>query len=419
MKHLLLVFTFLYSTTYASTLDDALRALIAQFNIKPLNPIYDDNPNLTQLGAALFQDQRLSGNQNISCQTCHDPRFGTGDGLPLSIGEGGVGEGANRRQAFGGITPRHANHLFNKGHKAFKHMFWDGRVSVRRDGTLNTPEPAINGPNPEAWYIAQLIKTPLEAQALFPIVSETEMFGDNPHGYTNLQKWKLISDRIYAIPQYRAAFQSIFGVQDAQFNIGYIAKALAHFQKVSFQAVNTKWDQYLRGNNDALTANEKRGAKIFFTKGRCATCHIGDHLGGFGFQNTASPQLLTTHRETPDDYGMYGLTGNPKHAYLFRIAPLRNLAYTAPYFHSGSVVTLEQVVEHYNNPWQFLSFYSFTNALYYYPYNYNDYFIEMNNMQIQGRVERLPLTYLRNGPLGLSSEEKSVLVQFLRDGLRE
>lgn len=408
----------LFSTNlYSNELDDALAERITRFKLKPLSQIEDNSPKLTKLGKELFEDNILSKNNNISCQTCHHPDFGTGDALPLSIGEGGEGNGSDRKQLKGLVTKRHANHLFNKGHEVITHMFWDGRVSITKEGYLETPEPALNGENPCAINIARLLKTPLEAQAIFPIASDAEMFGQNSEGHTNLKKWKIISDKVIATSKYKRKFKKIFKVKEKEFNIGYVAKALAHFQKITFQKTNTKWDKYLAGRLDALTEDQKKGALLFMSKARCIACHNGPLLGGKAFQNSASPQL-TQYGNKTDDLGRFEITGNERHKLMFKIPPLRNLAKTAPYFHTGSVKTLEEVVDHYNDPWTSLKNFSTYITMGQYFFNYTQNFVEMTNEQIDNRLDRLPMFYRHHGPLGLSYEEKTHLVDFLRDGLK-
>lgn len=417
MNKLAVLLIFISSNIYSSELDDQLQQRIAKFKLKPLSYIEDNSPKLTRLGEELFQDNILSRHNNISCQTCHNPEFGTSDALPLSIGEGGVGEGSDRVQAKGLVTARHANHLFNKGHEVVKHMFWDGRVHITSDGFLQTPEPTLNGAAPIANHIASLLKTPLEAQAIFPIASDAEMFGQNIEGLNNLEKWKVISDKVMTKAKYRRKFRNIFKVKEKDFNIGYVAKALAHFQKITFQVTNTKWDKYLGGRLDALTESQKKGALIFMSKGRCIACHNGPLLGGKAFQNSASPQL-TQYGNKKDDLGRYDLTGMENHKYMFKIPPLRNLDKTAPYFHTGSVKSLEEVVDHYNDPWNSLRNFSTYITMGQYYKNYVQNFVEMSDVQINGRLDKLPMFYRHHGPLGLSYEEKNQLVDFLRNGLK-
>ncbi len=370
---------------------------------------------MTKLGAKLFKDPILSGPQNISCQTCHHPDFGTSDGLPLSIGTGGSGLGPLRVQNSAGVTRRHAQHLWNKGHEAHTHMFWDGRVGLSYRGGLKTPEPKLNGKSPKRADIAKLLRTPLEAQALFPIANDKEMFGENPKGLNNFEKWKIVSRRVYKDSAYRAEFKKLFRVNALNFNIGYVAQALAQFQKIRFQATDTAWDRYLRGQREALSIKQKKGALLFMTKGFCVACHSGPLLGGVSFQSSAAPQI--TPLDGKEDFGRYELTRMETQKFKFKIPALRNVALTSPYFHSGAFATLEEVVDHYNDPFTSLSNYSVFAALSSYSNNYILRFQEMSVQSSQERLKRLPRFYQMNRGLHLTQEEKNQLIDFLKNGL--
>jgi cytochrome c peroxidase len=411
----ILIFT-VSGHTIAQDLDTLLKEKITRFNLKPLERIQDTNPALTNLGHELFRDPVLSKNKDISCKECHHPRWGaTGDGLPVSIGTGGQGMGSRRVQANGKITTRHANHLINKGHPKIRFMFWDGRVELKSNGELVTPEPALNGANPKAKEIAKMLTSPLAAQALFPIANDIEMFGANNEGLNNLEKWELISERVINDEFYATEFKKIYNVDKADFNIGYIGNALAHFQKIQFQVTNTKFDQYMAGDQTALNDSQKKGALLFMGKARCIACHNGPLLGGHAFQSSGAPQLNTSSGF--EDQGRYEVTKKESHKYMFKIAPLRHIAHTAPYFHSGVFNTLEEVVDHYNHPWASLKNFAANTVSNYYARNYRHNFVEMTNEQIDKRIKSLPRFYQHHGALGLTTEEKANLVDFLKNGL--
>lgn len=400
-----------------SEVDVRLRDYAKRFSLSALTRIQDTNPDLTRVGMRLFFDPILSGNKKISCLICHHPRFGSSDALPLSIGVGGSGVGIYRQQKEAGLTRRHSPHLFNKGFPEFTNMFWDGRVGFFHAGGLWTPEKGLNGNNPTHPEIANLLETPLEAQAIFPIADEVEMFGPNPSGLDNFQKWDLISKRVFSEEFYRKEFEKIFNVTEETFNIGHIAKALAQYQKITFQVTETRWDKYLRGDNEAMTPSEKNGAILFMTKARCVACHSGAHLGGVSYQSSAAPQLMRA--DGTEDFGRFEVSKNETHKYKFAIAPLRNISATAPYFHNGVFETLEEVVEHYNDPYTSLSLFNLNNMFKQYGQNYSEIFLEMTNAQKEERLKRLPMFYRHHGSLGLTAEEKTELLDFLKTGLAE
>ncbi len=147
---------------------------------------YYDNglPNAAkvELGKQLFFDKILSGNLNISCATCHHPFAGTGDGLSLSVGEGGRGLGVTRDNGAGSDAvhervPRNAPALFNLGAREFTHLFHDGRVQ---------PNPVFPRRHRVAGELRNLpdgLDNALAVQAMFPVTSATEMAGqagENP-----------------------------------------------------------------------------------------------------------------------------------------------------------------------------------------------------------------------------------------------
>ena len=116
MKFRIIFLCLFSSAVLSSEIDDRLNQFITRFNLRPIHKIEDKNPDLTALGEMLFSDKVLSLSGEISCQTCHHPDFGTGDGLPVSIGTGGRGIGTNRKIHHGKIIARNSPSLFNKGH---------------------------------------------------------------------------------------------------------------------------------------------------------------------------------------------------------------------------------------------------------------------------------------------------------------
>src|ERR1041385_7380215 len=111
------------------SLDQQVRQAISPWGVVPLLPVTAPNPALVDLGRSLFFDKLLSGNRDVACASCHDPRNGAGDGLSLAIGTGAGGSGASRTLGAGrSVTPRNAPALFNVGLGEF-YLFWDGRVN--------------------------------------------------------------------------------------------------------------------------------------------------------------------------------------------------------------------------------------------------------------------------------------------------
>ena len=127
---------------------------------------------------------------------------------------------------------------------------------------------------------------------------------------------------------------------------------MAAFERNQWTTLDSPFDRYLRGDRTALSDSEKRGAIIFFGKGNCGLCHSGPHLSDFQFASIASPQLGPGKEGSPppDDRGLGIRTMDPADNYKFRVPPLRNVAVTGPWLHSGAYMTLRGVVEHHLDP---------------------------------------------------------------------
>jgi len=307
-----------------------------------LQPIKSDNSIRYELGKKLFSDKLLSGNKRISCQTCHNPNTGTSDQMPMSQTENGQG-----------ILRRNAPHLFNSGLGMKKHMFWDGRVEYDFTKKIfNTPEPSLNGQAPKAPEIATAMTSALAAQALFPMVTSNEMMGlkgenDIADSKTNLEAWEKIVKRVKAKDEYRQMLQKAFPQWPVEkITIGHLAEAIATFEKVEFQSTGSPFQKYLRGDNDAMTNQQKRGFVIFMNK--CLSCHSGNELGDNTlFASVAAPQWGV--KPLSLDKGRGEITGKTTQNFFFKTPSLMNVALTAPYMHNGSLQSLREVLNHYNH----------------------------------------------------------------------
>lgn len=320
---------------------------------------------LTKLGKALAFDKILSGNKNISCLTCHHPSTGSDDDRHLSVGEGAVGLGVDRVHPDEVFIPRNAPPLFNL--HAMQDMFWDGRVNVH-NGVYDTPANAKLSPDMIAVFDASM--GVVGAQAMFPVTSRREMRGIM--GTSELatirddlfrDQWAALMARLGAIPEYVKMFEKAYpGTPFASMTFAHAANAIAAFEVDTFAADNTPWDRFLKGDNDALTVNQLKGAKLFMGEGRCATCHNGAALSDSKFHNTALPQFGPgkgdgTFRD--DDVGRAGETTSADN-YRFRTPPLRNVALTGPYGHAGQFSELADFVAHYIDPATSLQNYDIT-----------------------------------------------------------
>ena len=332
----------------APDIDAQLADLLNKANVTPLS-VPAPNPAQVTLGQALMFDKILSGNRNMSCATCHHPLFKTGDGIPLSIGQGATGLGPARSGA-GAFIPRHAPDLFNRGAPQWASLFWDGRVAAKAGGGFTTPAGASLPPG---------VASVLAAQAMFPVESPDEMRGVPGQAGNELGEitagnfpavWDGIMQRLRAIPKYDTLFQAAFGQSVNALGFEYAANAIAAFQTAAFARYNTPFDAYLAGDRAALNDQQKRGALLFFGEAKCGKCHLGPLLTDQKFHNIAVPQLGPGRGPLPGlDAGREEQTGLASDRFMFRTPPLRNVALTAPYFHNGAFATLLGAVQHYVN----------------------------------------------------------------------
>ncbi len=356
MKGQIFFFALVLSTiASADDFDAALRRMFADHGVRPLKQYRSDRPALVELGKKLFSDPILSGNRNISCQTCHHPDTGSGDALPLPIGEGGIGEGMQRQMGSGRIIARNAPPLWNLAQAP--RLFWDGRVSYDSlSKSFITPEPKLNGVNPALPHYTAILDGALAAQAMFPPTSHDEMSGlpgeneiaDAPD---NISKWQRLTARVVADDHYRGLLQAAYPQTTwSDFNFAHLARAIAEFEKVEFQAYRTGLDLFLQGDNSAMSEKEKRGAHFFMTTAKCIACHHGPLLSDFKFHAIGLPQLGPGKDANHDDLGRMHVTQDPFDRYAFRTPPLRNVIKTAPWGHAGAFRDMRDLILHYFHP---------------------------------------------------------------------
>ncbi|MCO6382611.1 cytochrome-c peroxidase [Oceanicola sp. 502str15] len=316
------------------------------------------------LGQLLFYDPILSGNQNIACATCHHPRFATSDGLSLGMGEGGHGLGPERVADAANypseFIPRNAPALFNLGARQFTVLFHDGRIEVdeSRASGFRTPM----GEDMEVGFSGIL-----SAQTMFPVLSADEMAGHvkendvakatrsgritGPGG-----AWDIIARRVEGAGDYQARFEAVYPEVAAGRPLHFtdISNAIAAFMAFEWRADGSAFDAFLRGDEDALSAQALEGAELFYGTAGCSGCHSGALQTDHGFHAMGVPQIgpgkrlaFETHHR---DVGRMGVTGHVEDAYAFRTPSLRNVVATAPYGHSGAYAELRDFVEAHAAP---------------------------------------------------------------------
>jgi len=264
-------------------------------------PVPSDNPITAEkitLGQQLFFDPRLSVDGTISCNSCHNVMSNGTDSRPVSVGIEGKTGG------------RSAPTVWNSGYLSTQ--FWDGRAAS------------------------------LEDQAKGPILNPIEM------GMPSAEE---AVKRIKNIPGYLAQFSAVFGGKDPV-TYDNIAKAIATYER-TLNTPHSPVDRYLRGDSSALNEQAIRGMKLVEEVG-CTSCHNGPSYAGpalpvgQGFFQKFPAFEGSDYDKKYDlmaDAGLFEVTQKAADKYMWRVPTWRNVALTAPYFHNGSVATLEEAVK--------------------------------------------------------------------------
>lgn len=240
-----------------------------------------------ELGKALFFDPRLSASGVFSCNSCHNLATGGDDNLETSIGHGWQKGPRN--------APTVLNSVFNEA------QFWDGRAED------------------------------LKAQAKGPVQAGVEMANTPGQVETTLK----------SMPQYVDWFAAAFPEDKSAVTFDNMAKAIEAFEATLLTPA--PFDKYLNGDDNALSEDQKKGLALFIDKG-CAGCHGGINVGGQGYYPFGVVEKPGAEVLPSNDKGRFAVTKTADDQYVFRAAPLRNVAVTAPYFHSGKVWDLRQAV---------------------------------------------------------------------------
>jgi cytochrome c peroxidase len=331
-----------------------LRQLLARYKVVPLNgqDFYTGTPEQIALGARLFQDPALSSNNDVACASCHIERQGTT--ARYSIGPIGQVLGGKWRGRLGvrELLIRNAPALYNLGNRNFTSMFWDSRV-IR-----NASQP--NGfISPAGDRLPAGLETPLAVQALFPLVTGTEMgCGIRVYGASQsvdmVAQWAQVMQKLLSRPDYRGMFRAAYPlVPEGSHGIAHLGNAIAAFESTKWRADNAPFDRYLRGDVGAMNPRQLAGATYFYGKARCATCHSGSLQTDYGWHAIAVPQWGPGAGDGPlgsEDWGIARTTKNVADRYKFRTPSLRNVTLTGPWGHNGAYASLREFVAHYRNP---------------------------------------------------------------------
>lgn len=268
--------------------DDALADKLSVFQPLEMNDTL--NPALVKLGHSLYFDNQLSRKQTMSCNTCHNLNTFGVDNNPTSKGEEGKFGDRN--------SPTTLNAAIHTA------QFWDGRAAT------------------------------VEEQAGMPILNPVEM---------NIPNEKFLVDRLKKSPLYQKLFKEAFPNDKDPITYNNLKKAIGAFERKLITP--SRFDEYLKGNKNALTVEEKKGLLTFITTG-CTTCHNGSGVGGGMFQKFAVYGNYWDYtKSTKIDSGKVKITKLAGDRFVFKVPSLRNVEKTHPYFHDGSVSDLSEAVK--------------------------------------------------------------------------
>jgi len=278
----------------------------------PLPGVPLDNPMSdvkVELGRHLFYDTRLSINNTTSCASCHVQALAFTDGRPQSVG------------ATGELHPRGAMSLVNTAYAS--RLTW-----------------------------ANSLLDHLEDQALTP------MFGEDPVEMGMAGKEEQIERLLHSDSLYADMLPKAFPADDDPYSVLNVIRSIASFVRtiVSFES---PYDQFLRGDDQAIDDSAKRGMELFFSERlECFHCHGGfnftdstthanANVDRVGYHNTGLYDTDFNGAYPPDNTGLFDMTGDRRDMGRFKAPTLRNIAVTAPYMHDGSVATLDDVISNY------------------------------------------------------------------------
>jgi cytochrome c peroxidase len=247
----------------------------------PANPLTEAK---VDVGRMLFYDNNLSLNRNVSCNSCHELEKYGADDRQFSLGTKDQPGGRNAPTVYNA-----AAHLA---------QFWDGRAAT------------------------------VEEQAKGPVLNPVEM---------GMPSGDAVIARLRAMPAYRAEFSKAFPGQASPVTYDNVGLAIGAFERRL--VTPARWDRYLRGDTAALTPAEREGFNVFFSTG-CQACHAGALMGGTMYQKIGVVRPWTDK----SDIGRASITHQPSDSLVFKVPSLRNVEHTNPYFHNGSVTTLQQAV---------------------------------------------------------------------------
>lgn len=373
------------------------------------------DPARANLGRLLWFDTLTGLNNDNTCGGCHSPTRGFGDTQSIAIGidnNGIVGPDRkgprNQRR-----TPMAVNTAF------YPNLMWNSRFASLSDNPFDNSK-GFQFPPPESLSLSYQPHL-LVAQAFIPPTERTEVAGFVFPG-DNFAIRAEVARRLNDTATYRQLFGELFPevAQGGPITFDMFGAVIAEFEFTIVRA-DAPIDQYARGHNGALSDDQKKGALIFFGKGRCVQCHAvsGDSNEMFSdFQRHVigvpqlAPLVSNVTFDGPgqnEDFGLEQVTGNPADRYKFRSSPLRNVGLQPAFFHNGCFTRLEDAVRHHLNVYASARGYNPVRA---------GVDADLSALHV-GPIEPVlaRLDPLLTTPIELSDGEFRWLVDFVRNGL--
>jgi cytochrome c peroxidase len=373
------------------------------------------DPARANLGRLLWFDTLTGLNNDNTCAGCHSPTRGFGDTQSIAIGidnNGLVGPDRrgprNQRR-----TPMAVNTAF------YPNLMWNSRFASLSDNPFDNSK-GFQFPAPEALTLSYQPHL-LVAQAFIPPTERTEVAGFDFPG-DNYAIRAEVGKRLNESQAYRKLFGELFTevAQGGPITFDMFGAVIAEFEFTLIRA-DAPIDQFARGHDSALSTNQKKGARVFFGKGRCVECHAvsepsNEMFSDFKRHVIGVPQLSPSVGNLPfdgpgqnEDFGLEQVTGNPNDRYMFRTSPLRNVGLQPAFFHNGCFTRLEDAVRHHLNV--------FASARGYNPVRagvaHDLAILHVGPIEpVLARVDPLLAT-----PIPLNDEEFRWLVDFVRNGL--
>lgn len=359
--------------------EEVLRADVRErlevYGVEPLEPPPEQDPDKVELGHNLFFEPLLSGPKDASCAFCHPVDHATADPNPLPAGTGATIDEHGDRVPGPDLRylPRRSPDLFNRGHEEMETFFWDSRMkSFEEDGAdmfvvFDRSYPKLETSYWRVMSRFEELDNFLAGMSMLPVLDRVEMRGETGsvdiYGETNELAqvadfypegvWNKLMERLLEVPEYREMFEAIYPETDLDdLSFAHAANGLAAFFIEEFSFNDTPFDQFVAGDDEALSYEQLRGADLFYGEANCASCHGGTLLTDQEIYNYAAPPM--TRGPDPLDNMDLGAAhrahAGPDEAFAFRTPPLRNVAITPPYLHNGVYDTLEDTIRHKIDP---------------------------------------------------------------------